>query len=107
MGNNATTKVRVEIYSPAQFCWHEIRGYLHKAMNLHIKASYYEPLSKNNIYPPWTIAFQPAPNLMLNQCQIETILTLRKTQAKEMLTTLSMMSTHEPNECKNRADAST
>ena len=69
-------------------------------MNLHIKTSYFEPLSKNNIYPPWTIAFQPPPTLMLNQCQIETILTLRKTQAKEMLTTLSMISTHEPNECK-------
>ena len=44
---------------------------------------------------------------MLNQCQIETILTLRKTQAKEMLTTLSTVSTYEANECKNRADVST
>ena len=44
---------------------------------------------------------------MLNQCQIKTILTPRKTQAKEMLTTLSTMCTHEADECKNRADAST
>ena len=29
-GNNVTTQVWVEIYSPAQCCWHEIRGYLHK-----------------------------------------------------------------------------
>ena len=52
MGNNATTQVREEIYPPAQSCWCEIRGYLHKEMNLHVKASYYEELSKNNIYPP-------------------------------------------------------
>ena len=56
---------------PAQSCWCEIRGHLHKEMNLHIKAlsfdtlstavsgqllfikaSYYEALSKNNMYPP-------------------------------------------------------
>ena len=30
--------------------------------------AYYEALSKNNVYPPWTIAFQLPPNLMLNQC---------------------------------------
>ena len=96
-GNNVTIEVRVEIYPPAQSCWQEIRGYLHKKMNLLIKASYYEVLSKNNIYPPWTIAFQPPPNLMLNQCQVKTILTLRRTQAKEMLTTLFTMSTHEAN----------
>ena len=27
-------------------------------MNLHIKSAYYEVLNKNDIYPPWTIAFQ-------------------------------------------------
>ena len=47
------------------------------------------------------------PNLMSNQHQIDTIITLRRTQAKEMLTTLSTMSTQEANECKNRADAPT
>ena len=107
MGNNTTTQIRVEIYPPAQSCWCEIRDYLHKEMNLCIKASHYEAFSKNNIYPPWTIVFQPPPNLMLNQHQIETILTLRRIQAKEMVTTLSTMSTHEANECKNRANAST
>ena len=107
MGNNVTTQVRVEIYPPAQYCWCEIRGYSHKKMHLHIKASYYEALSKNNIYPPWTIVLQPPPNLMLNQHQVETILTLRRTQAKEMLTTLSTMSTNKANRCKNRGDAST
>ena len=44
---------------------------------------------------------------MSNQCQIDTIITLRWTQAKEMLTTLSAMHTQEANECKNRADGST
>ena len=39
--------------------------------------------------------------------KIQTILTLRKTQAMEMLTTLSTVSTHEANQCKNRADTST
>ena len=89
-------QVRVEIYPLAQSYWHEIQGYLHKEMNLCIKASYYEALSKNNIYPPWSIAFQPTPNLML-----------RRTQPKEMLTTLSTMNTYEANECKNRTNAST
>ena len=91
--------------SPAQSSWCEIRGYIHKEMNLLIKANYCETVSKNNIYPPWTIAFQPPPNVTLNQCQVKTILTLRRTQAKEMLTTLSTMRTHEANECKNRANA--
>ena len=76
-------------------------------MNICIKASYYEALSMNNIYPPWTIAFQLPPNLMFNQHQVKTILTLRRIQAKEMLNTLSTMSTHEGNEHKNRVDAST
>ena len=107
MGNNVTTQVRVDIYHPAQSCWCEIRGYIHEEMNLCIKASYYEAPSKNNICPPWTIAFQPPLNLMLNQHQIETIITLRSTQAKEVLTTLSTMSKHEANECKNRVNAST
>ena len=44
---------------------------------------------------------------MANQHQIDTVITLRRTQAKEMLTTLSTMSTQEGNECKNRVDAST
>ena len=52
--NNASTtnQVRVDIYPPGQSCWHEIRGFLHKEMNLWIKAAYYEALNKNEIYPP-------------------------------------------------------
>ena len=76
-------------------------------MNLRIKAAYYEDLIKNNIYPPWTIAFQPPPNLMTNNKQADTIVALRKTQAKNILNTLSTMSNHEADECKGRADAST
>ena len=67
---------------PAQSCCHEIRCYLHKEMNLCIKASYYDALSKTNIYPPWTTAFQPPPNLMLNQCQIETLFNIKKIPGK-------------------------
>ena len=54
-------QVRLEIYPPAQSCWREIRGFLHKEMNLRIKSSFYEALSKNEIYPPWTIAFHLSP----------------------------------------------
>ena len=35
---------------------------------------------------------------MSNQRQVETIMSLRKNQAKEMLTTLSRMSNHEADE---------
>ena len=59
------------------------------------------------MYPPWTIAFQHPPNLMTNQRQADTIVALRKNQAKEMLNTLSRMSNYEADECKNRADALT
>ena len=111
-------QVRVEIYLPAQSCWREIRGFLHKEMNLRIKSSFYEVLSKNEIYPPWTITFQPPPtpcamtfqlppNLMTNPHQIETIVSLRKNQAKDMLITLSLMSSEEANNLKDRVDAST
>ena len=75
-------------------------------MNLHIKSAYYEVFDKNEIYPPWTVAFQPPPNLMSNQRQVETILLLRKNQAKEMLSTLSHMTTQEADECKSHTDAS-
>ena len=51
-------QVRVEIYPPAQTCWREIRGFLHKEMNLRIKSSFYDALTNNEIYPAWTIAFQ-------------------------------------------------
>ena len=51
-GNNVTMQVRMEIYPSALPYWCEIRGYLHEEMNLHIKASYYEALSKINIYTP-------------------------------------------------------
>ena len=99
--NNMTTasQVRLEIYPPAQSCWREIRGFLHKEMNLCIKSAYFEALNKNEIYPPWTFAFQPSPSLMSNQRQVETILILGKNQAKEMLSTLSHMSTQEGDEC--------
>ena len=76
-------------------------------MNLHIKPTYYEALNKNEIYPPWDISIPAPPNLMSNQRQMKTILSLRKNQAKEMLTTLSNMSNHEADECKSHADAST
>ena len=56
-----TSQVRVEIYPLAQLLWREIRGFLHKEMNLCIKSAYDEALNKNEIYPPWTIAFQPPP----------------------------------------------
>ena len=63
MVGNVTNQgqVRVEIYPPAQSCWREIRGFLHKEMNLQIKSSYNDALSKNDIFPPWAIAFQPLP----------------------------------------------
>ena len=44
-------QVRVEIYPPAQSCWREIRGFLHKEMNLRIKSSFYEVLSKMRFTP--------------------------------------------------------
>ena len=44
---------------------------------------------------------------MSSQHQIETSVSLRKTQAKDMLNTLSQMSTEEANQCKDRTDAST
>ena len=43
---------RVDIYPPGQTCWWEIRGFLHKEMNLCIKAAYYLALINNEIYPP-------------------------------------------------------
>ena len=106
-GNCQQGQVRVEIYLPAQSCWREIRRFLHKEMNLRIKSSFYEVLSKNEIYPAWTIAFQPPPNLMTNPQQIETIVSLRKNQTKDMLKALSLVSSEETNNCKERADAST
>ena len=47
------------------------------------------------------------PNLMTNLQQIETIVSLRKTQTKDMLKTLSLMSSEEADNCKERADATT
>ena len=44
---------------------------------------------------------------MTNPHQIETIVSLRKNQAKDMLRTLSLMSSEEANNCKERADAFT
>ena len=76
-------------------------------MNLRIKSSFYEVLSKKEIYLAWTITFQPPPNLMTNPQQIETIMSLRKNQTTDMLKTLSLMSSEEANNCKERADAST
>ena len=92
---------------PSKSVWREIQCFLHKEMSLRIKAAYYEALIKNDIYPPWTIVFQPPPSLMTNQRQADTIVALRKNQAKEMLNTLSRMSNYEADECKNQADAST
>ena len=66
-----------------------------------------EAISSNDIYPAWTIAFQPPPNLMTSTHQIETIVSLCKTQAKDMLKTLNLMSSDEAKNCKERADAAT
>ena len=105
--NQGQGQVWVDIYPPAQTCWREIRGFLHKEMNLRIKSAFYEAVSSNEIYPAWTIVFQPPPNLMTSTCQIETIVSLCKTQAKDMLKTLSLMSSDEAKNCKERADAAT
>ena len=95
-------QVQVEIYPPTQMCWKEIRGFLHKEMNLRIKSSFYDAISINEIYPAWTITFQPPPNLMTSIHQIETIVSLWKTQAKDMLKTLSLMSSDEAKNCKRK-----
>ena len=105
--NQGQGQVRVDIYPPAQTCWREIRGFLHKEMNLRIKSAFYDVISTNEVYPVWTIAFHPPPNLMTNMHQIEKVVSLRKTQAKDMLKTLSLMSSEEANNCKERADAAT
>ena len=76
-------------------------------MNLRIKSSFYKVLSKNEIYPPWAIAFQLPPNLMTNPHQIETIVLIRKNQAKDMLRTLSLMISEEVVNCTESVDAST
>ena len=105
--NQGQGQVRVDIYPPAQTCWREIRGFLHKEMNLRIKSAFYDAISTNEVYPVWTIAFHPPPNLMTNMHQIEKVVSLCKTQAKDMLKTLSLMSSEEANNCKERADAVT
>ena len=51
--NMATTsQVRVEIYPPTQSWWREIRGFLHKEMNLCIESSYYDALKRMKLFPP-------------------------------------------------------
>ena len=105
--NQGQGQVQVDIYPPAQTCWREVRGFLHKEMNLRTKSAFYEAISSNEIYPAWTIAFQPPPNLITSTHQIETIVSLCKTQAKDMLMTLSLMSSDEAKNCKERADATT
>ena len=105
--NQGQGQVQVDIYPPAQMCWREIRGFLHKEMNLRIKSAFYEAISSNEIYPAWTITFQPPPNLMTSTHQIETVVSLCKTQAKDMLKTLSLMSSDEAKNCKERADVLT
>ena len=47
------------------------------------------------------------PNLMTSLQQIETIVSLRKTQTKDMLKTLSLMSSEKANNCKERTNAAT
>ena len=47
-----SNQVRVDICPPEQTCRWEIRGFLHKEMNLCIKAAYYLALINNEIYPP-------------------------------------------------------
>ena len=54
-----------------------------------------EALVKNNIFRSWTIAFQPSLNLMMSQHQTDTIASLRRNQAKEILNTLSIMNNAE------------
>ena len=76
VGNVPQGQVRVEIHLPAQSCWREIRGFLHKEMSLRIKSSSYEVLSKNEIHPHWAITFQALPKLMTNLQQIETNVSL-------------------------------
>ena len=49
----------------------------------------------------------PPPNLMTNNKQADAIVSLRKTQAKEILNTLATMSNQEADECKGMADALT
>ena len=44
---------------------------------------------------------------MTNSHQIETIMSLRKNQAKDILRTLRLISSEEAINCKERADAST
>ena len=44
---------------------------------------------------------------MINMHQIETVVSLRKTQANDMLKTLSLMSSEEADNCKEREDAAT
>ena len=46
-----SNQVRVDIYPQGQTCWREIQGFLHKEMNLCIKAAYYIALMNNEIYP--------------------------------------------------------
>ena len=58
-------------------------------------------------YTPLDNSIPAPPNLTSNPRQAETILTLRKNQAKEMFNTLSIKSSQEANECKTHMDAST
>ena len=80
--NNTILQVRLDVYPPTQSCWHEIQGYLHKEMNLHIRSFYNDALVKNNIFPPWTIAFQLPPKLMMSQNQTETIVLEKKSSQR-------------------------
>ena len=101
-----TNKVKVRdksewrsIHLP-QSCWREIRGFFHKEMNLRIKSSFYETLSKmRSIQLDNCIPATPQ-NLMTNPQQIETIVSLRKNQTKDMLKTLRLMSSEEANNWK-------
>ena len=64
-------------------------------------------LIKMKYTPPGKSHSSCPPNLISKPQQAETILNLRKNQAKEMLSTLSAMSTQEATECKTHVDAST
>ena len=107
--NNASTtnQVRVYIYPPGQSCWHEIRGFLHKEMNLWIKAAYYEALNKNEIYPPGQLHSCPPRFDIQSKEGRDNTDCKEKSSKRNAKYSISIMSTQEANECKTHVDAST
>ena len=98
-------RIQVNIYPPALSLWRDLRNNLSREVTLQLRLNHYEAMLAENLFPTWSVNYQPPGSLFTNNQQIDIIVEARKRIAQLKIETTITLTRRELEDSHSRTSS--